>query len=516
MLVLVSRNMDCNPLLLLTSKHNPNKSITDGTIMATLAGPIATDFQSLPLLVWLATAYLIASAAIQPLCGKLTDIYSRRTGLLVAQLLFFIGNLTCGYASRWWIMIVGRALAGLGGGGLTIIANITTTELVPPCHRGVWQGIGSLCWGLGNGLGGVLGGYLCDVWNWRLAFLIQVPLTVVASIMCYIHMDTSNAGTSTESSIRRVDFLGSLLLIATLVLLLLGLNSGGNILPWDHPLILATFAAFTLSFCVFVLVETRIATEPILPLRLLLKRTVASVCMTNWFINMIVSSVMYYVPIYLRIRGRSATNAGAVLIPLSITSAAGSFLTGLTINRTGNYKYLIVPNLLFILVASVSLHKLTLSTHLWLPRVYVGLVGLAYGDMLMICLMALVGSVKRCDQSVATSLSSAFRSTGSVMGVTMASTVFQNVLRTDLWNRIGDQKNAAETIRRIRESLDELQNLPRQYQQLARDSYMLAVSVVFLAASVLAVLSFVSGLFIREGKLYGTLVEGEPEEQEDA
>lgn len=516
MLVLVSRNLDCNPLLLLTGKHNPNKSIADGTLMATLASPIATDFQSLPSLVWLATAYLIASAAIQPLCGKLTDIYSRRTGVLVAQLLFFIGNLTCGYASRWWLMIIGRAIAGLGGGGLTIIANITTTDLVPPCHRGFWQGIGSLCWGLGNGLGGVFGGYLYDVWNWRLAFLIQVPLTVVAAIMCYIHMDTSNAGTSTESSMRRVDFLGSLLLIATLVLLLLGLNSGGNTLPWDHPLILATFAAFTLSFGVFVLVETRIAAEPILPPRLLLNRTVASVCMTNWVINMIVSSAMYHVPIYLRIRGSSATNAGAVLIPLSITSAGGSFLTGLTINRTGRYKYLIVPNLLFLLVANVSLHKLTLTTLLWLPRVYVGLVGLAYGDMLMICLMALVGSVKRSDQAVATSLSSAFRSTGSVIGVTMASTVFQNVLRTDLWNRIGDQKNAAETIREIRESLDELRNLPRQYQQPAKDSYMLAVSVVFLATSILAVLSFVSGLSIREGKLYGRLVEGEVEEQEDA
>ena len=484
--------------------------------MATLAAPIATDFQSLPFLVWLATAYLIASAAIQPLCGKLTDIYSRRTGLLVAQFLFFNGNLTCGYASKWWIMIVGRALAGLGGGGLTILANITVTELVPPRHRSVWQGIGSLCWGLGNGLGGVLGGYFCDVWNWRLAFLIQVPLTVVAAVMVYIHLDTSYAGTPTKSSIRRVDFLGSSLLIATLVLLLLGLNSGGNTLPWDHPLILAAFAAFALSFCIFVLVETKIAAEPILPLRLLLNRTVASVCLTNWFINMIVSSVMYYVPIYFRIRGRSATNAGAILIPLSITSAGGSFLTGLAINKTGKYKYLIVPNLLFILAATISLHKLTLSTPSWLPRVYVGLVGLVYGDMLMICLMALVGSVQRGDQAVATSLSSAFRSTGTVMGVTMASTVFQNVLRTDLWNRVGDRTNAADTIRRIRESLDGLRNLPRQDQRLARDSYMRAVSVVFLAATVLAVLSCVSGLLIREGKLYGTLVKGEPDEQEDA
>ena len=98
-------------------------------------------------------------------------------------------------------------------------------------------------------------------------------------------------------------------------------------------------------------------------------------------------------------RGRSATKAGAILIPLSITSASGSFLTGFTINKIGKYKQLIIPILLFILVAAISLHRLTLSTTLWLPRVYVGL---AYGDMLIICLMALVGSIKRGDQAVAT------------------------------------------------------------------------------------------------------------------
>ena len=101
------------------------------------------------------------------------------------------------------------------------------------------------------------------------------------------------------------------------------------------------------------------------------------------------------------------------------------------------------------------------------------------------------------------------------MGVTTASTVFQNVLRRDLWNRMGDQNNAAETIRRIRQSLDELRNLPRRDQQLARDSYMLAVRLVFLAATILAVLSFVGGLFIREGKLDGTMVKREPDEQEE-
>ena len=88
----------------------------DATIVATLSGPISTSFKSFKLLSWLATAYLIANAALQPLSGRLTDIYSRRTGLIFSNAFFALGNLICGLAQSEWMIILGRIVAGMGGG----------------------------------------------------------------------------------------------------------------------------------------------------------------------------------------------------------------------------------------------------------------------------------------------------------------------------------------------------------------------------------------------------------------
>jgi predicted MFS family arabinose efflux permease len=90
----------------------------DSTVVATLAAPISTSFNSLSLLSWLASSYLIANAACQPISGRLTDIFSRRSGLVVSNVLFAIGNLMCGVAGSEWTMIAGRVVAGMGGGGM--------------------------------------------------------------------------------------------------------------------------------------------------------------------------------------------------------------------------------------------------------------------------------------------------------------------------------------------------------------------------------------------------------------
>ncbi|MCJ1248148.1 hypothetical protein MMC30_005363 [Trapelia coarctata] len=480
----------------------------DGTIMATLSAPIATSFQSLPLLAWMATAYLIGSAATQPLSGKLTDIYSRRTGLLVSNLFFAAGNLICGLASKRWMIIAGRALAGMGGGGLNTISTIIISDLVPLRKRGLWQGFGNLCWGLGNGLGGLFGGYLNDVWSWRSAFLSQIPLTAVSALMVYIYVDNVRVVRVKESdkpSIRRVDFLGSFLLVAALVVLLLGLNSGGNLVPWSHPLILSSLPLCAVLLCAFVFVEERIASEPVIPVRLLLDRTVGCACLTNWFFTMIVYALIFYIPIYFRARGLSTTNAGAALIPFSFTTAAGSLIVGIITTRTGKYKYLNMAILFFMLLATVLTCTLTLYTPQSLPLLYIGLAGLAFGGMLTVTLLALISAVEHRDQAVVTSLSYAFRSTGSVIGVAFASTIFQNILRTNLWSRLGDRKNASEIIRRIRDSLDEVNRLPLGDQPLVRRSYMGALAAVFLATVGLAVVGCVSGLLIKELKLHTSL-----------
>lgn len=145
----------------------------DSTIIATLSAPISASFDSLSLLSWLASAYFIANAALQPLSGRLTDILSRRTGLIFSNVFFAAGNLICGLATSEWVMIFGRVVAGMGGGGLNAISTFVGSDLIPLRRRGVWQGFGNISFGVGAGLGGIFGGWINDTWGWRKAFLIQ-------------------------------------------------------------------------------------------------------------------------------------------------------------------------------------------------------------------------------------------------------------------------------------------------------------------------------------------------------
>lgn len=253
----------------------------DSTIIATLSAPISSEFKSLSLLSWLATAYLIANAACQPISGRLTDIFGRGPGLVFSNIFFAAGNLICGLAQTDTAMIVGRVVAGIGGGGLMSISTFLGSDLVPLRKRGIIQGVGNICFGSGAMLGGVFGGFVNDNSSrgWRLAFLVQVPVIVVSGLLVFFLVKVPPKA-SNKSYISRIDFVGAFLTVAFLVVLLLGLNAGGNLVAWTDPLVLTTLPLAFVLLAGFVLWESR-AALPIIPVRLLVNRTVLTACITN-------------------------------------------------------------------------------------------------------------------------------------------------------------------------------------------------------------------------------------------
>ncbi len=194
----------------------------DSTIVATLSAPISNSFNSFTLLSWLASAYLIANAGFQPISGKMSDIYGRRPCLVAACLFFAAGNLICGLAKEEWVIILGRVISGIGGGCINTITTFANSDLVPLRRRGIWQGFGNICFGVGSAIGGVFGGWMNDALDWRWAFLVQVPLTLVAAAIIFFFMDIP-VKESDKSKIKRIDFLGAITLVAALLLLLIGL-----------------------------------------------------------------------------------------------------------------------------------------------------------------------------------------------------------------------------------------------------------------------------------------------------
>jgi EmrB/QacA subfamily drug resistance transporter len=477
----------------------------DTTIVATLSVPISNTFGSLSLVSWLGSSYLIANAACQPLSGRLTDIFSRRFGLVLCNILFGVGTLMCGVATSKWTLLAGRVVAGMGGGGLNAITAFVASDLVPLRRRGVIQGFVHICYGVGAGLGGLFGGWINDLWGWRTAFLSRVPLIAISTILVSITLKNTPAKHNDKSRLSRVDFLGAFTLSLTLILLLLGLNSGGNLVPWTHPLVLVSVSLSVVAAGAFVLVESKWAKEPIIPMHLLLDQTVIAACLMNCLVTMILFMATYYVPIFFQVNGYSTTAAGLRLLPQSIGTALSSLTCGFIMKRTGRYRTLGMTVIVCSALGFVGLSTMTIQTPTPLVLLYVFLIGVGYGGMLSVSLLATVAAVSHDDQAVATSANYAFRSMGSTIGVTIASVVYQNLLQHGLRQRFDGYEGSSEIVKRILDSLDELKRLPDGWSSGVYETYEISLRGVFLTGLGVAVLGLVAASFIREHRLHNTI-----------
>lgn len=411
---------------------------------------------------------------------------------MLSNILFAVGNLICGFAEEPWVMVFGRIVAGMGGGGITAISTFVTSDLVPLRKRGLWQGVGNICFGLGSGLGGVFGGWVNDHWGWRWAFLIQVPLLVISTVVVWFTIDIPVKVTDT-SRWKRIDFLGAATLVVSLVLLLLGLNSGGNQVSWAHPLVLTSLPLSAVFLLVFIYVEHTVASEPMIPVRLLLDRTVLSACLTNWFVTMTTFALFIYIPIYLRVQGYTATEAGTRLITQAAGTSIGSLGLGVLMRATGRYLYFNHVSVLLIAIGAACIATLNLSTPAWRPFIYMLLNGLGYGGMLTTTLVAVISAVDHKHQAVITSASYAFRSTGSTIGITIASAVFQNILKARHRSGLGNAENVDHII-----ALGES-------DEVDREASMDALHGVFLTTLGLAILGVLASVAMKEHKLHMNL-----------
>lgn len=497
----------------------------DSSVIVTLTAPISSEFQSLSLLSWLASAYLIANAVCQPISGRLTDIFGRGPGLVFSHVFFSAGNLICGYAKHESHLVLGRAIAGIGGGGLMSIATFLGSDLVPLRKRGVVQGVLNLCFGSGAMMGGVFGGLLNDYSSrgWRLAFIIQAPPSLMAAVACYCFIRTPPKQ-SNKSYLGRVDFVGVFLITSFLVLLLVGLNAGGNIVPWNHVLPLTTIPLSVVAFFIFVWWESK-ARQPIIPVRLLLERTVLAACLSNCLCTMVMFSLLFYVPLYLQIRGSTATEVGLLILFSPFGTSISSLGAGIIMNKTGKYTGLGVASLIIMIAGVVVFGLHDEKTQGWLTAMVFFLIGTGYASLLTTTLLACIAAVDHAHQAVVTSATCELysilsvlllvylltwsldlaRSIGSTVGITISSAVFQNVLNSQLWERFGDYPDAANEIARIRNSIAELKHLPDGWYGGVIESFMDAFHAVFLTLLGLALLGLVCVSLMRQHTLHSTM-----------
>jgi EmrB/QacA subfamily drug resistance transporter len=306
----------------------------DQTIIATALPTIGRELADVENLSWVVTAYLLTATAATPLYGKLSDIHGRRAMLLVAIAIFVLASVLCALAPNMSVLVIGRALQGLGGGGLLSLAQVIVGDVVLPLERGRYQGYISVVFAVASVGGPVIGGFFAEHLHWSLIFWINLPIGLVAFLMTNRVLKRLPR----HERPHRLDVAGAALMMAATVLLLLALTWGGTRFPWASAQILALLVASALLWALFVL-RLLAAREPFLPLALLTNPVVgfgtASVaCVFGTMIGLTI-----FVPIYFEtVLGLSASAAGFALIPLMGGTVIGSTASGQAMSRLAHYK----------------------------------------------------------------------------------------------------------------------------------------------------------------------------------
>src|SRR2546423_1890097 len=236
----------------------------DQPIVATALPTIGRQFQDVSNLSWVIIAYLLASTAVAPVFGTLSDIYGRRAMIIVALSLFVAGSILCALAPNMPVLILARGLQGLGGGGILPIVQTVISDVVTPRERGQYQAYFSGVW-VAAGIGGpILGGVFAEHLHWSMIFWINVPLGLASLALLLPRMSRIPV----FHRRRTVDWLGGVLLMASAVVFMLVLTWGGNRYLWLSPTIVAMVGASVALAFAFVW-HARKAEEPFLPLPLM-------------------------------------------------------------------------------------------------------------------------------------------------------------------------------------------------------------------------------------------------------
>ncbi|KAK9451565.1 major facilitator superfamily domain-containing protein [Limtongia smithiae] len=476
-------------------------SALDSTVVATLLSRIASDFSEFRSVSWIATGYLIAQAATQPLYGKLSDIFGRKSLLLLCNVLFGIGAVLCGIAPSLWWLVFGRIVSGAGGGGLSTLSVITLSDIVPLRQRGILQGFGNILYACGAAFGGVVGGILTEAVGWRWTFAMQGPVIVLSMIAIQVNLNLP-AIKKNGDVLKRIDFLGSFTLVSGLVLFLFGVSVGGNYYPWRSAIVVMPLSLSVIVLGCFVYVELYIAREPIIPLRLLNNRTVAGSAFTSWFTTMVYFSNIFYTAIYMiSVKGESPTKSGGSLMPQFIGSSLGSVVCGAYMRATGRYRLMTYLAMFSIVSGSALLSTIGLHTSTTLVGSYLFFPGFGGGMYLTITLVGLIAAVPHEYQAVCTSIQYGFRGTGSTIGVAVAAAIFQNRLVEKLHQRITGP-GSEDIIKLVQDSVDSINQVPEEYRMDITQSYLDAIHAVLYTSTFMALCAGTASLFMKEHVLH--------------
>ena len=405
----------------------------DQTIVATAIPKIVASLGGFDRFSWVTTSYLVASTAIIPIVGKLSDIYGRRTFFLFGIAIFILGSVLAGFSANMSQLIAFRAIQGVGGGTLMSCAFIAVGDLFPPAERGKYMGFLAGIFALSSIIGPVTGGALTDSFTWRWAFFINIPLSIPIGLIFLFLFPKHKRGDQS----REIDYIGIILLLTAVVPVMLGLSWGGSSHGWTSIRVVASLGLAAGSTMLFIFNELR-TPNPVMPLTLFRNPIMAIGLLITLFLGVTMFTGSVFMPLFFQgSLGKSATDSGLLSTTMMLGTVFGATIFGQLLSRFGGrYRTL---GLIGIIIMAIGLLLLTqIDTDVSLGFVITSMVIMSFGmGTTFPCFnIAIQNSVHHKDIGIATSSAQFIRSIGASAGLallgSLLTTRFAYKLQTNL------------------------------------------------------------------------------------
>ncbi|EPE33260.1 MFS general substrate transporter [Glarea lozoyensis ATCC 20868] len=451
---------------------------------------------------WLGSGFLFAQAVSQPLYGTLSGVFGRKSCFLFAMIVFTIASLFCATAQSIEWLIAARVFQGIGAGGINACGSMIITDMVSLRERAKYIGILSLASAIGLVSGIMMGAGIAGRASWRIIFYINLPLCVpaIAGIYFFIHLETGPL--SVLEKLKRVDWVGVVVLTGSLISLLYGITSGGVIHPWDSGRVIASIVIAAFGLTVFLFYEHKYAKEPMIPLRIFASRTAAAAFVASFSLGFDLWAMQYYlIQYFLVTKRRSLVGAGVSILPGTVLVPFMAVAGGLLITKLQKFKAVNTAAWFFTTLGFALMTQLKIDSNK----------GVQYGFQIVYAFGAGVlfpgrtCAVQACqtddDVPMATALVSFVLSLGQSFGVGIGGVVFQNQ-----WNKHTQKSILAGSIppqyvlsyRQAEQAFELIKPFPPSVQVVYRIIMADVIDAIFIVIAAFAGLALLTSLVSRD------------------
>ena len=416
--------------LMLTMLMSSLGQMIFGSALPTIVGELGGVDQ----MSWVISAFMVTMTIAMPLAGQLGDRMGRKWVYISGIAIFVIGSTLGGFANGMGMLITGRAIQGFGAGIMMISSQSIVAEVVSARERGKFMGIMGGVFGVSSVLGPVLGGWFTDGPGWRWGLWINIPLGLLAIIVCAFVLKLRVG----EQGFKGFDWMGFAAIAITTSTLILLTTWGGSEYEWTSPTILSMAAVVIVGALLTVFIESR-ASQPLIPVQLFKNRNMVLTTLAGTVLGLAMMGVLGYMPTYLQmVHTLTPIEAGLMMIPMMVGMIGVSTGVGFIIAKTGNYKYYPIAGLAITAFALWWMSQMTVEASLTGIGVRFLVFGVGLGFVMQVLVLIVQNSFPVSQVGTATAANNFFRQIGSALGASIVGSMFIHNMQNEMATRLPD------------------------------------------------------------------------------